>query len=641
MKYWAFAILPLICVGAWAQDAPDPRAILEKVGSVYSAPKALKLQGARIDEQHDEFTDVTLRAPFTLWLSADNQYRLESRSKTGSSLQVWDGEKNWVYTSLMNQYSIDAGRFDPAYLFESQVDLRTPARRLKEAKILRLEVLETGGAKHPCQVIQASYDRKETKNTMLSVELRQEVGDVTFWVEQDTCLVWKTSMTKVLDMGKFGGKTPSSETILYSSIQLETDPPPGTFAFAPPPGATEMKSGAVNQRPNALLGRPAPDFKLLNLEGKEIQLADFKGKVVLLDFWATWCGPCRKEMPKLNKLSKEFQGKDVVVLGIDVGEDEDTVRGFIKEGGYQYPILLTSSHGDPVIVSYAARALPSMVLIDRKGLVADYKVGSEDNREQTLRDDFTRVLAASYVPPTPSPELKATVTASSRPIVEWPDPVTAIDFLQRGYRSVRDRNYTSAIQDANAALRLQPDWDAALRLRAQAAYDAKDYGAAVKDYTALIEKHQDWGQMYNHRGLAYSHGGEHNLAIPDYTKAIQLDGYVAEFHNNRGWAYLETGDTESAVRDLNDAIELSPEYTRAYENRARTFDKRNDLHNELADLEVILRIAPTNQWAKNQRDDVLRRVGLDPAAGEHKSPAPNDDPESALPEPATLPRPDW
>lgn len=629
MNYRAFAILPLISAGVWAQDAPDPRIILEKAGSVYRAPSALELKGVKTHEQHDEFTETTLRTPFTLWLTADNQYRMDSKSKMGSSLQICDGEKNWNYISQTNRYFVNTGKSDPAYLFDSQVDLRTPASKLKEAKILRQETLETGGAKHLCQVIQASYERKQKKGSM-------EFGDVTFWVEQDTYLVWKTSVTMVVDMGKYGGKTPGTETTLYSSIQLNAEPPSGTFVFTPPAGATEQKPGGSDKRSNALLGRPAPDFKLRNLDGKEVQLADFKGKVVLLDFWATWCEPCREEMPKLNKLSKEFKDKDVVLLGIDVGEDEDTVRSFIKENGYQYPILLTSSPGDPVFDSYAAHSYPSMVLIDRKGLVADYKVGSGESTEQTLRDDFTRVLAANYVPPTPSAEPKATVTTSSKPVVEWPDPVTAIDFLQRGYRNLRDKSYTSAIQDANAALKLKPDWASAIRLRAQASYDAKDYDAAVNDYTALIEKYPDWGQMYNQRGLGYSYGGKHDLAIPDYTKAIELDRYVASFHNNRGWAYRETGDIENAIRDLNDAIGLSPEYTRAYENRAKAFDKRNDLHSELADLDVILRIAPTNQWAKNQRDDVRKRMGLDAAPGEPESQA-TADTQPATPAPVAIP----
>jgi tetratricopeptide (TPR) repeat protein len=71
---------------------------------------------------------------------------------------------------------------------------------------------------------------------------------------------------------------------------------------------------------------------------------------------------------------------------------------------------------------------------------------------------------------------------------------------------------------------------------------------------------------------------------------------------------------EDALRDLNRAIDLSPEYTRAYENRAKAFDKQDDLDNELADLEVILRIAPTNHWAKNQRDEVRKRSGAPESA---------------------------
>jgi Tfp pilus assembly protein PilF len=83
--------------------------------------------------------------------------------------------------------------------------------------------------------------------------------------------------------------------------------------------------------------------------------------------------------------------------------------------------------------------------------------------------------------------------------------------------------------------------------------------------------------------------------------------------NNRGWAYLETGDVQHAIRDLSHAIELAAEYARAHENRAKAFDKQNDLHNELADLEDLLRMAPDNQWAKDQREAVVSRLGSDAA----------------------------
>jgi len=145
-----------------------------------------------------------------------------------------------------------------------------------------------------------------------------------------------------------------------------------------------------------LLGRPAPDFMLRDLDGKQVQLSTLKGKVVLLDFWATWCGPCRVAMPQLNNLFQEFRNQDVVMIGIDENEDEQTVRNFIRQNGYEYPILLAPT-GDPVIENYSARAIPTLVLIDRNGLVADYKVGSET--VETLRADLGRVLSANYVPP--------------------------------------------------------------------------------------------------------------------------------------------------------------------------------------------------------------------------------------------------
>ena len=636
MKYWALAILSLITAGAWARDLHDPRVILEKVGSVYRAPAALELEGAKILEQHDEFSDSTFRTPFTLWLAVDNKFRMESKSKMGNNLQVSDGETDWNYNSLTNQYSSNNEKPNAADLFGSQVDLRTPTSNLKEARFLRKEVLKTGGAKHVCQVVQASYERKQKKGNLsfAGVSISTEVGDVTFWVEQDTFLVWKTSVTTnvtlALSAGKPGAEMPSTENTLYSAIQLNAHPPAGTFVFTPPAGATEQKQGALDERTKALLGRPAPDFNLRDLDGKQVQLASFKGKVVLLDFWATWCAPCREEMPELDKLAKEFKTQDVVVLGINAGEDEDTVRGFIKKNGYQFPILMAPS-GDHVLENYYAHAFPSMVLIDRKGLVAKYSVGGGERTEETLRKEFARVLVANYVPPTPSPSPKLAATASSKPVVEQPAPVTALDFLQRGYRNLRNKDYPSAIQDANAALRLKSDWEGAIRLRAQASYNSKNYDGALKDYTTLIEKHPDWGEMYNHRGLAYSYGGQHSLAIPDYTKAIELDPYVAAFHNNRGWAYLETGDVDSAIRDLNDAIELSPDYTRAYENRAKAFDKRGDLKSELADVEAILGIEPNNQWAKNRRHDVRSRLGLR---------APPSEGESAKPEPAADPPPD-
>jgi tetratricopeptide (TPR) repeat protein/outer membrane lipoprotein-sorting protein len=607
------AIFLLAAGVVFAQDSPPepegPAAVLNQVASAYRGASNLVLQGTKVREQHDEFVDNVSRTPFVVTLTPDNKFRLESKSAAGTDLQVGDGEKHWYYFARTNKYVTNAGSPNPVFLFTTAIDLRFLTTNLLESKLLREESLEAGGVQHLCEVIQAHYDRFQTRNT--------DYGDVLYWIDKASHLVWKTQVAVIAGVGQSAAKTTSLETTLYTRVQMNQDLAASTFTFTPPPGATEQNTGNTDPRA-ALLGRPAPDFKLRDLDGEDFQLAGLKGQVVLLDFWATWCGPCRMAMPVLNSLFKQFKKQDVVIIGIDVDEDAQTVRNFIHQNHYEYPILLPP-HGDAVIANYSAHALPTMVLIDKNGVIADYKVGYGGNIEGVLRTNLARVAGRDYLPPKPA-ALPAR-TAAGASLENWPEPKTPADFLRRGYENRRLRNYARAIQDANGALTLTPGWDLALRLRAQAAYETKDYESAAKDYTALLQQHPDWAQLYDDRGLAFSYSGRHDLAIPDYTQAIKLAPYTSTFYNNRGWAYLETGDTQHAIQDLSYALELAPEFARAYVNRAKAFDKQNDWKSELSDLEDILRMTPDNQWAKDQRQAVMGRLGSDAAPTPKEAPA--------------------
>ena len=602
-------------------QAGDQVDILNQAASVYRGASNLQLKGIKIHERHDEFVDNVTKIPFTLILTPDNKFRLESKTEAGTDLQVCDGQKHWDYSARTQKYSSAAGTPDPIFLFNNRVDLRFLTSRLLNAEFLKQETLQAGGGEHLCDVIQVHYERtRQSPNT--------EFGDVLFWIDHGSHLVWKTRMAVATEVGQSGAKTSSFETTLYTDVQVGDNLPADTFTFVPPPGSTEQTAGRVDAR-EALVGRPAPDFKLRDLNGEDVQLASLKGKVVLLDFWATWCGPCRMTMPKLNHLFKQFQKKEVIILGIDEGEDPQIVRSFIRDNRYEYPILVTS-RGEPMIESYLAHALPTMVVIDKNGVIADYTVGAGSS-EEVLKEKLVRISSAGYVAPTPA------VVATSGSVENWPEPKTADAFLRRGNENARLHNYARARDDASAALALKPGWVPALRLRARAAYEAKDYESAIRDYTTVLQQHPDWAQIYDQRGLAYSYSGRHNLAIPDYTQAMKLDPYLAPFYNNRGWAYLEMGDVRRAIQDLDQAIELAPEYERAHENRAKAFDKQNDLRSELADLEDVIRLAPGNQWAKDQRQDVLGRLGSNgtkSADGAHGEPAEAGEPQMIRQEPA-------
>lgn len=135
------------------------------------------------------------------------------------------------------------------------------------------------------------------------------------------------------------------------------------------------------------MNQPAPDFTLKSLSGKNIKLSELAGKVVLLNFWASWCAPCRLEMPLLNDLHNKYQALDFVVLGVNVEEQTDLARSYISQRPVDFPILFDSSN--TVSKLYQVVAMPSTVMIDRNGqmryLHQGYTPGDEKKYAQMLK----------------------------------------------------------------------------------------------------------------------------------------------------------------------------------------------------------------------------------------------------------------
>jgi peroxiredoxin/outer membrane lipoprotein-sorting protein len=472
-----------------ATQVQDPVSLLSQTASIYRGASTLGLKGIEIHEQHDEFIDNVTKTPFALVLTPDNRFRLETKTGAGTDLQVCNGQRHWNYSARTNKYSSAPGTPDPIHLFNDHVDLRFLSSHLLKAEFLRQETLQTGAGEHLCEVIKVHYERAQQPRNI-------DFGDVLFWIDHESHLVWKTRMPVAAEVAPSGATTASFESMLYTEVQQSQNLPADTFTFTPPSGATEQNAGRMEPR-EVLVGRPAPDFKLRSLDGEEVQLAGFRGKVVLLDFWATWCGPCRQTMPQLNHLFKQFKKRDVVVVGVNENEDPQTVRNFIHDNGYEYPILL-AGRGDSVIEGYLAHSLPTLVVIDKNGVVAGYKVGYSGDTEAMLQDALVHVLSAGYVPPKPA---APPATATSASVENGPEPTTAEAYLRRGNENARLRNYARAAQDASAALALKPNWVPALRLRAQTAYETKDYESAIKDYSAVLLQNPDWAQIYDQRGL--------------------------------------------------------------------------------------------------------------------------------------------
>ncbi len=127
----------------------------------------------------------------------------------------------------------------------------------------------------------------------------------------------------------------------------------------------------------------AEGFILEDLSGSMVSLKDFRGKAIFLNFWASWCGPCRIEMPAMELLWQIFQDDDFVILAVDVEEKRDTVSSFIEKNNYTFSVLLDSR--GKVANMYSIRAYPTTFLIDGEGKVVGKAVGA---REWASKDSF-------------------------------------------------------------------------------------------------------------------------------------------------------------------------------------------------------------------------------------------------------------
>ncbi len=185
--------------------------------------------------------------------------------------------------------------------------------------------------------------------------------------------------------------------ITFEDIQLDVEIPLEDFRFKPPADARKVSEfempGMNGGGQRRLVGKPAPAIEGEDFDGKPFKLADLKGSVVVMDFWATWCGPCVQAMPAIQKLSEDFAGKPVVVLGINrdhAGSEKQVLRFLDKK---KITFRQIKDFDSDIGEAFSVTGIPCLVLVDREGVVQDITVGMSPASKKELADKIDRLLA--------------------------------------------------------------------------------------------------------------------------------------------------------------------------------------------------------------------------------------------------------
>jgi DsbE subfamily thiol:disulfide oxidoreductase len=155
-------------------------------------------------------------------------------------------------------------------------------------------------------------------------------------------------------------------------------------------GVTLSVLAASSLASSALTGRPAPDFALKSSTGENLRLSEYRGDVVMINFWATWCGPCRQEMPLLDDLYNRYERVGFNLLGVNIDDDSNRAMDMIRELGVNFPVLFDAQK--QVSKMYEVDAMPVTVIVDREGTVRYVHQGYKPGYEQKYLDQVRSLL---------------------------------------------------------------------------------------------------------------------------------------------------------------------------------------------------------------------------------------------------------
>lgn len=385
-------ILAVACNNS-QQTEKKARDILHSVEQRYKSMKTFKLEAELNSTIKSAGKNKNSSFVISYARKEPAELRIEMRGGQMGLTVVSNGNTTWTYlpssgeykkqqSSLVQTAQNASGQISQSDFTDMGEQLtetyKSITKDLKKAEVVGSKTVKmTDGSQEQAYKIKATYNNDTGMKDM-------KISATTYLIDKKTHLVLQQSLN--LSATEDSPRSPLTmyQTVNLKAADLHPSFADSTFEFNPPASAKEVKQFAFEGQQNNsgydLVGKKAINFDLKTYQGKELSLNDLKGKVVVLDFWATWCGPCREAHPHLQKIYDEYKDDGLVVLGIN-SESKKKVHRYMEENGYTFTNVMDPDQS--VSIDYGVNAIPSVFVINRKGMVASHLIGYQP--ESALR----------------------------------------------------------------------------------------------------------------------------------------------------------------------------------------------------------------------------------------------------------------
>ncbi len=380
------------------QEKQDPGSLLQAVSHKYSQARYYHIEAIVSEELKGESSGNWSNSFQTAWVAPGGRYRFSVREPHISWLQVSDGKNEWVYKETAREYvkrptPADGKPSQFGKTWSNDEELLIDAHdipehvmgeigSLRDPRLVGSEVLTIHDGNLDCFVIrgQGRYHSGWLPDTKL---------ELTFWIEKSSNYVRKIEeqWDGELIRGDSSHYT-RAQTEVYPIVDLKAAPLPSVFEFRAPTEAKLVvgfkETTPLLQRPRiglSIVGRTAPELSFRSPDGQVVHLSSLRGKPVLIEFWATWCGPCVAAFANVEQLYSQAMKGGIVVITIDEDEEPEKANAFLAN---HRKFRWTNYHDDGEINrSLPGDGLPQFVLIDASGKIVHSESGFDEHELRT------------------------------------------------------------------------------------------------------------------------------------------------------------------------------------------------------------------------------------------------------------------